>query len=814
MVKRARARRTASKIPQPAPPSTLNLLATGAKASAPVARGSHGIHTIVYVHGIGNKPPASVLKCQWDTALFGGELGDRSRMAYWVNRDYYPVPETGTCASGDLVRVDDDEMSTKAVQAITQGDDDTDEKALDNEIQSLSADDTVRQEWLRKVAAKIKSNADAMEKESRTASYRPGPGALANDRSALILPRFVRPLIVNRLTRAFLRDVNDFFFNKDRRDAMEWSLIERLSAGGGPFLVVAHSQGAMIAYDVLRRLDPKKVKVPLFVTIGAPLALEEVKDVLKEWTGGKLPSPPCVGKWLNFADRLDPVALDNTLADDFDGTNIVDKSGWGVNLDSPPHPHSSTGYLRNPELRTDVRDALGSAFMQSLAPFAIAKDLVDRLENGLDEERHPILIQLAEEGPAKFVTPRNLGEVGLDIESRIHDLMGTRNAEFDPGLAKVERLRHYVSASLTRMEIETLRSLHQDLQIIGIWRNGAKRALIVDSTNTVQAAPANLGYGADGRDICWAVFDTGIRADHPHFNRHANIKAQWDCTVTGPPQRLTRADAGFTTLDGHGHGTHVAGIIAGEYSIDDVRYAGMAPKTSLFGFKVLANDGTGNDAWIIKGLDVVATMNEDAGALVVHGINLSLGGAFDPSVYGCGHTPLCQELRRLWRQGVLICLAAGNEGFAVLSTLNGSIQANLDLSIGDPANLNEAIAVGSVHKTNPHTYGISYFSSRGPTADGRRKPDLVAPGERIISANYDWQRAGTTEDQYISMSGTSMATPHVSGVLSAFLSLRREFIGYPDRVKKILLNGCVDLERDPYMQGSGLPNLIKMLALG
>ena len=142
--------------------------------------------------------------------------------------------------------------------------------------------------------------------------------------------------------------------------------------------------------------------------------------------------------------------------------------------------------------------------------------------------------------------------------------------------------------------------------------------------------------------------------------------------------------------------------------------------------------------------------------------------------------------------------------------------ANMDLSIGDPANLEEAIAVGSIHKKNPHTYGISFFSSRGPTADGRRKPDLVAPGEQILSAHYDWNRNRppadfTVRDVYIEMSGTSMATPHVSGLLAAFLSLRREFIGYPDRVKQYLLEHCTDLKRDPYIQGYGMPNLIKML---
>jgi subtilisin family serine protease len=161
---------------------------------------------------------------------------------------------------------------------------------------------------------------------------------------------------------------------------------------------------------------------------------------------------------------------------------------------------------------------------------------------------------------------------------------------------------------------------------------------------------------------------------------------------------------------------------------------------------------------------------------------------------------------------VLVVIAAGNEGFAVLQGTHGEIDANMDLSIGDPANLDEAIAVGSVNKTNPHTYGISYFSSRGPTADGRQKPDVVAPGERILSCRHDFHGKGkTVADFYVEMSGTSMAAPHVSGVLASYLSSRREFIGYPVKLKQILLNNCTDLRRDPMHQGAGLPNLVKML---
>jgi subtilisin family serine protease len=243
----------------------------------------------------------------------------------------------------------------------------------------------------------------------------------------------------------------------------------------------------------------------------------------------------------------------------------------------------------------------------------------------------------------------------------------------------------------------------------------------------------------------------------------------------------------------------------------------MAPEAALYGFKVLRDDGTGSDASIIKALDKIVALNEAAGTLVIHGVNVSLGGNFDPSAYNCGYTPLCQELRRLWQQGVVVCLAAGNEGYAILQAATGEqVPSNMDLTIGDPANLEEAIAVGSVHKTNPHTYGVSYFSSRGPTADGRRKPDVVAPGEQILSAYHAArppadQSKWSARDVYVEMSGTSMATPHVSGIIAAFLSLRREFIGYPDRVKKLVLDNCTDLTRDPYIQGHGMPNLIKML---
>src|SRR5207244_3935497 len=112
---------------------------------------------------------------------------------------------------------------------------------------------------------------------------------------------------------------------------------------------------------------------------------------------------------------------------------------------------------------------------------------------------------------------------------------------------------------------------------------------------------------------------------------------------------------------------------------------------------------------------------------------MSVGYTFKPEWFACGQSPICVEVDRLVRSGVVVVVAAGNTGYGVLRALPRDTNTGLSLTINDPGNAALAITVGATHRDSPHTYGISYFSSKGPTGDGRQKPDLVAPGERITS---------------------------------------------------------------------------------
>jgi subtilisin family serine protease len=256
------------------------------------------------------------------------------------------------------------------------------------------------------------------------------------------------------------------------------------------------------------------------------------------------------------------------------------------------------------------------------------------------------------------------------------------------------------------------------------------------------------------------------------------------------------------------HGTHVAGIIGASKTNPlrdqaDEDADGMCPNIGLYDFRVLAESSDIKDTEfaIIAALQYIRHVNERHDFITIHGANLSLSIPHDVRNYACGRTPVCDECERLINSGVVVVAAAGNFGYQSFQTKDGgSYEGYTAFSITDPGNADGVITVGATHRFWPHTYGVSFFSSRGPTGDGRLKPDLVAPGERI--------RAPFREG-WDDLDGTSMAAPHVSGAAAMLMARYSELIGQPRRIKRILCDNATDLGRERSFQGHGMLDVLR-----
>lgn len=487
----------------------------------------------------------------------------------------------------------------------------------------------------------------------------------------------------------------------------------------------------------------------------------------------------------------------------------------------------------------------------------ITRPLAERMASAEPDRLIGIVIELRTDSGVPLSTA--VAELAVGVVFAVSESEDGAARAKDPHL--VRSTGSYVFASLTAREILRLVSWDGDKGarptggrqeaksaprslINRVWPNFEVMATIHRSVITTKADAAVRAFDATGDGIVWAVLDTGIDAAHKHFATYGTL----DLPSNLAPKSFVRGTADEDALrDPNGHGTHVAGIIAGGQTasgrrriaaatwyrtaegatgVERVqldRISGMAPETKILPIKVLADDRTGDLETLLAALEHIQEVNRWGRELNVHGVNLSLGYAFDPSWFATGLSPVCREVDRLVANGVCVVVSAGNTGYgAALDTVGREMRLGFGMTINDPGNAARAITVGST-SLKPYATGVSYFSSKGPTGDGRLKPDLVAPGERVVSAGAGELLAKAratvrlkpgekaSDITYVEDSGTSMSAPHVSGVAASFLSVHREFIGRPDDVKRILMDSASDLGRDPTFQGRGLVDAMRAI---
>ncbi|MFK0114634.1 S8 family peptidase [Streptomyces sp. NPDC090994] len=300
--------------------------------------------------------------------------------------------------------------------------------------------------------------------------------------------------------------------------------------------------------------------------------------------------------------------------------------------------------------------------------------------------------------------------------------------------------------------------------IAHVWLDGVRRASLDTSVPQI-GAPQAWEAGYDGKGVKIAVLDTGVDATHP------DLKDQ----VVAAKNFTAAADA----TDKFGHGTHVASIAAGTGAKGGGTYKGVAPGAQLLNGKVLDDNGYGDDSGILAGMEWAAEQGADI-------VNLSLGGGDTPDI-----DPLEAQVNKLSAEkGILFAIAAGNDGeFG-------------DQTIGSPGSAAAALTVGAVDDKD----ALASFSSTGPGLDGQLKPDVTAPGVDITAASAAGsliaQEEGESPEGYVTISGTSMATPHVAGAAAI---LKQQHPDWTYTELKAVLTGSAkgNGAYTPFQQGAG-----------
>ncbi|MFL6336231.1 MAG: S8 family serine peptidase [Pyrinomonadaceae bacterium] len=459
--------------------------------------------------------------------------------------------------------------------------------------------------------------------------------------------------------------------------------------------------------------------------------------------------------------------------------------------------------LSGPGLAPGGKSRAGLKVMRAVSPAAAETSKEDEPTDRVS----PDLLELARDPEAagrrvRVIVQERAGldallaaRLGREVKTRGHfDTLGARVVELPARL--VERLSEQKGVRFISLDRETTGFGHVSRT------TGADDVRETAGTNVT---------GLDGTGVGIAVLDSGIDASHTAFlNNKNDVRVVYSKDFTGEGR----------TDDPYGHGTHVAGIVAGNGRISRAEYIGVAPNANVINLRVLNSQGMGRVSYILAGLEWVY---QNRAAFNIRVVNMSLGTA---AVESYKNDPVCKAVRKLVDAGVVVVAAAGNNGKdAAGQKVYGAIHS--------PGSEPSAITVGAANTFGTDERsddGVASYSSRGPTRggwtdeagvrhhDNLLKPDLVAPGNKIVDAaaednylitNHPELDAGVSRAdarRMMYLNGTSMATPAVAGAAALILQANPTLT--PNLVKTILMYTSQQLQGANLLeQGAGELNV-------
>ena len=357
---------------------------------------------------------------------------------------------------------------------------------------------------------------------------------------------------------------------------------------------------------------------------------------------------------------------------------------------------------------------------------------------------------------------------------------------------RVQRLGAHLNARLGLVKAialtvptSALTALAADPEVVAIHADHPLKGMDSVTNAVVNISSAwNAGYNGSGIGV--AIIDSGINDSHPDLwdakQTHSRVVYHQD--FTGTPT----TNSSGAKYDLYGHGTHVAGIVGGNGYLSSGNYSGVAPAVNLVDLRALDENGDGSDSTVIAAIQEAISLQNTYNIQV---INLSLGRGIWESYT---QDPLCQAVESAWQAGIVVVVAAGNYGRTTVDGIDGYG------TVAAPGNDPFVITVGAMNSNGSSSQSaetMTTYTSKGPTMfDHVVKPDIMAPGNGIVSlaapgatleADYPAQlvNGGNGLPDYFTLSGTSMATPVVSGAAALILEQNSNLT--PDQVKARLM---------------------------